>query len=63
MQRLIMQQFIMRQKMSSSLSFSIFKILARIRIKKKDAVSLCDSSKKEVMQKRIEPSIGHSDCL
>ena len=33
-----MQQFIMRQKMSSSLTFSIFKILARIRIKKRCSI-------------------------
>ena len=57
MQRLIMQQFIMRQKMSSSLSFSIFKILSRIRIKK-DAVSLCDSSKKDACKSGLNRQLG-----
>ena len=52
----------MRQKLSSSLGFSIFKILARIRIKKRCSIAV-RLIKKGCMQKRIEPSIGHSDCL
>ena len=58
MQRLIMQQFIMRQKMSSSLSFWIFKILARIRIKKKMQYRCATHQKRRSCKSGLSRQLG-----